>query len=463
MLGRAWKAAGVRSRTTLVSVLVVGGVLLPGFLGLAELTESRIEDSIASSTLTRALDVAALAGADALGGEIVTLSANQLIQVVAEGGVIAASPGLEGAPPIADARVPPGTTEEIAVAESVFERIERRSPLIEDESPYVVIASGYESASGPGVVLVASSLSPAEAAVNALWPLLWIGFPIALVAVGATVWVLTGWALRPVDAMREQADAISSAALSRRLPVPESRDEIRRLAETLNHMLERLESAAVRQRRFVSDASHELKTPLATIRTMLEVAEGDPGFEDWAELMAGLKREDERLETLTHDLLTLARIDEGGVVPAANEVNLDQVLGRVAKRTAETFPELTVDTSGIQAARVLGDGAALERLFWNLGSNAARYGNTRVWFECLESARGVVARVADDGPGIPPEERERVFERFVRLDESRGRHEGGTGLGLPVVRAIAQSHGGVVRVVESAGTTVEVVLPAIRT
>ncbi|MCP4246972.1 MAG: hypothetical protein GY778_07970, partial [bacterium] len=161
------------------------------------------------------------AGADALTGEVVTLSANQLIQVVTGGGVIAASPGLDGVPPIADVSVAADTTEEIEVAEAVFEAVEQQSPFIEDESPYLVVARGYESASGPGVVLVASSLAPAEAAVNALRPLLWIGYPITLAVVGLTVWFLTGWALRPVDAMRREADAISAAALSRRLPVPE--------------------------------------------------------------------------------------------------------------------------------------------------------------------------------------------------------------------------------------------------
>ncbi|MBT8165780.1 MAG: hypothetical protein KJO97_09550, partial [Acidimicrobiia bacterium] len=220
-LRRAWSAAGVRARTTLVSVVVVGVVFLIGLLVIGDQAEKRLEDSIVSATETRALDVANLAEADALDEGIVTLSATQLIQVIEDGVVIAASPGLGDLPPMAAIEVRPGVTEEVDVAEAVFEAIEERSRFVEDESPYVVLARGYASDDGSGVVLVASSLSPAEAAGNALRALLWIGFPLALASVGLTVWFLTGWALRPVEAMRDEADAISAAALARRLPVPE--------------------------------------------------------------------------------------------------------------------------------------------------------------------------------------------------------------------------------------------------
>jgi signal transduction histidine kinase len=462
-LRRAWSATGVRARATLVSVVVVGAVLLLGLFVLADRTESRLKDSIVSATETRVIDVAALAAAGGLGADVVTLSSNQLIQVVEQGVVVAASPGLQGIAPLAAIDVAPGITERIEVAEAVFEAVEEQARFIEDESPYVVLAGGYQTPAGRGVVLVASSLSPAEAAVNTLRPMLWIGFPITLAAVGATVWFLTGWALRPVEAMREEADAISAAALSRRLPAPESQDEVRRLADTLNRMLDRLEAASISQRQFVSDASHELKTPLATMRTMIEVAQDDPDFDSWSDLLAGLKREDERIEGLVTDLLTLARYDEGAVGGSREEVDIDQVLGRVADRTARAAPDVVVDSSGIEPARVLGNAAALERLFWNLSLNAARYGNSRVALSCHKEDGKVVARVVDDGPGIVAVDHDRVFERFVRLDEARGRDAGGTGLGLPVARAVARSHGGDVRIVESTtGTTIEVELPSVR-
>jgi signal transduction histidine kinase len=458
---RTWAAAGVRARTTAVAIVVVGVVVALGLLGLADRTRERLEDSITSAAETRALDVAALAEADAVSGEIVTITSDQLIQVVANGEVIAASPGLDGLPPLIEADTAPGLTEEVKVAEAVFEAIEEQSPLVEDESPYIVIARGYQSTATTGVVLVASSLSPAEAAVGALRPLLIIGFPVAMVVVGLLVWALTGWALRPVEAMREEADAISATALSRRLPVPESKDEIGRLADTLNRMLDRLESSSQRQRRFVSDASHELKTPLATMRTMLEVAGEDPDFGDWNQLLAGLRQEGARIEGLVGDLLALARFDEG-VALSAHEVDLDQVIGRVAEQTSAGFPAVRFDTDDIDAARVMGDVSTLERMFSNLASNAARHASGRVSFSCGPVGRTVIARVADDGPGIAGEDRERVFERFVRLDEARGRPEGGTGLGLAVARAIARTHGGDIRVADSdTGAVLEVSLPAV--
>ena len=261
--------------------------------------------------------------------------------------------------------------------------------------------------------------------------------------------------------MRDEADTISAVAMSRRLPVPASDDEIGRLAETLNRMLDRLESASVRQRQFVSDASHELKTPLAIMRTMLEVAAEDPGFDDWPGLMAGLKREEERMNSLVGDLLTLARFDEGAI-DTHNEVHLDQVLGRVVERTKGTYPAIKVSAAGIDAVRVYGDPNALERLFTNLGMNAGRFAETGVEFSCTERNGSVIAEVLDDGQGIPTDDRERIFERFVRLDESRERDAGGTGLGLAVARAIARAHGGGIRVADSdSGTRIEVMLPGV--
>jgi len=455
-----WAAAGVRARTTLVAIVVVGVVLALGFVLLTNRTRARLEDSITSAAETRALDVAALAEAGALPGTILSASAEQHVQVVIGDEVIAATFGLDLFPPLVADRPAPGASVKIALPEAVFQAIEDQSGLVEDESPYLLVARGYERAGEAGAVLVASSLDAAAAAVNALQPLLWIGWPITLVVVGATVWFLTGWALRPVEAMSEEADAISASALARRLPVPKANDEIRHLAATLNLMLSRLEGSAIRQRQFVSDASHELKTPLATMQTMLEVAAGDPEFADWHHLLAGLHRENDRMEGLVSDLLALARFDEGAPVAVREEVDLDQVLGRVAEQTGRQFPGIAFDTGGIRPVRVIGDGRALERLLSNVATNAARHAVKQVAFSCSADGDEACVLVVDDGPGIAAADRERVFERFVRLDEARGRPEGGTGLGLAVARAIARTHGGDVRVVESpTGAALQVRVP----
>lgn len=455
-----WRSAGVRARTTAVAVVVVGIVLAGGFVLLADQTRMRLEDSIIDAAQTRALDVAALAEAGALPGTILSAGAEQHVQVIRADAVVAATFGLEGFPPLAPLRPAAGEVLWTDLPEEVFHEIEEQSEFIEDESPYILVARGYSGPEGDGTVLVASSIDAASTAVNTLQPLLWIGWPITLAAVGATVWFLTGWAMRPVAAMSAEADAISASAMERRLPVPGSGDEIHHLARTLNGMLDRLEAAATRQRRFVSDASHELKTPLATVRTMLEVA-NEPGFDDWEELLGGLRREGARMEALVADLLVLARFDEVAAVSPRREVDVDQVLGRVAEGTALRNPGLAVDTSGIEPVRVTGEPGALERLFTNLASNAARHAAGRVGFTSRRDGGGAVVLVTDDGPGIPEEERDRVFERFVRLDEARDRPGGGTGLGLAVARAIARGHGGEVTVRDGApGAVLHVWLPA---
>ena len=441
-------------------MVVVGLVLALGFVLIIDRTRARLEDSIVEAAETRAGDVAALAEADALPGTIISAGDEQHVQVVEGGAVVAATFVLDRFPPLATLEPAPGETASLDLPEAVFEAIEEETGLIEDEGPYVLVARGYQRDGMKGAVLVASSLDEAASAVNALRPLLWVGWPATLAAVALTVWFLTGWALRPVQAMSEEADEISGDALDRRLPVPASADEVRHLAATLNRMLGRLESAATAQRQFVSDASHELKTPLATVRTMVEVAAADPDFDDWQSLLEGLRHENERMGTLVADLLALARFDEAAPAVRREDVDLDQVLGRVAERTSRLHANIVIDRSGIAAARVVGDEAALERLFGNLATNAARHATSRVVFTLRSDGPWVTASISDDGPGIPASERTRVFERFVRLDEARDRPEGGTGLGLAVARAIARTHGGDVRVVDSAtGASLEVRLP----
>jgi signal transduction histidine kinase len=219
-------------------------------------------------------------------------------------------------------------------------------------------------------------------------------------------------------------------------------------------MLDRLESSAVRQREFVSDASHELRSPVASIRTELEVALRDPAAADWLAVASNALAENERLERLVDDLLTLARLDEGSV-PAAEDVDLEDVAREEASRLRDA--RVTLDCT---PARVHGNREQLARAVRNLLENASRYAEERISVEVSAEGGDAVVAVADDGPGIPAADRERVFERFTRLDEDRARKGGGVGLGLALVRAIAEAHGGRASAVEDgSGARLVVRLP----
>ena len=242
------------------------------------------------------------------------------------------------------------------------------------------------------------------------------------------------------------------------MPVPPSGDEVAALATTMNEMLDRLEDASTRQRRFVSDASHELRSPVASIRTQLEVAMLRPERADWPVVAERVLAEDARLEQAVADLVDLARLDEGAPMTEQAEVDLDEVVLEECSRTRQ----VPVDVSGVSGGRVRGRSDALARTVRNLVDNAARHAESRVTVTLQTVDDTVELVVADDGPGIPVEDRVRVFERFTRLDEGRARDAGGMGLGLAVVKATVERHGGNVTIDDAAphGARFVVRLPA---
>ena len=281
--------------------------------------------------------------------------------------------------------------------------------------------------------------------------------PILAVALALLVWWLVGRALRPVGAIISQADRITTRTLHERVPESGADDEIADLARVVNDMLDRIEGGVSRQRQFVADASHELRTPLASIRAAAELSQSIDDPDRRGELAGDVLAEVDRIDDLVEDLLSLARFDEAPH-DRSEVVDLRSVVEEVVARTAETGSiEVVVSASPVDVA---GDRRQLERVVENLVANAVRHAETRVSISVQAQARQAIVVVTDDGPGIRDEDRERVFERFVRLDESRAR--GGFGLGLSIVRAIVRGHGG--RVVVAApppggGTSVEVVLP----
>jgi signal transduction histidine kinase len=314
---------------------------------------------------------------------------------------------------------------------------------------------------GTVTVAVASPLDSAQRSAQTLGRGLWLLTILLTFGVGALAWIIAGRALRPVEAIRSQVLSISGSTMDRRVPVPAGRDEVRRLAETMNEMLDRLESASNRQREFVSDASHELRSPVAAMHTDLEVALRDPDRADWPALASRLLAENERLGTLVDDLLELARLEEGRVEVAQAPVDLDElILADVARRTGP----VRFDATGVSGGRVLGTTRQLGQVVRNLLDNASRHANGLVRVAVLTTGAEVRMTVDDDGPGIEPDDRERVFDRFTRLDAGRARDAGGSGLGLALVKRIVEAHGGHVRATDvdgaPTGARFEVRLPA---
>jgi signal transduction histidine kinase len=286
------------------------------------------------------------------------------------------------------------------------------------------------------VVLYAAPLAAVDAAQNTVLYYLLFGVPILILVVGAATYIFAGRALQPVEAMRNQVASMSEKDLAQRVPVPLARDEVGRLAETMNAMIGRLEDAQGVQRRFVADASHELRSPLSTIGAGLELLQetsGDPGT------VKALRGETVRLGRLVDDLLLLARADERGIQPRREEVDLDEIVE--LERTRPSDGEVRVEVRA-EHVRVVGDRGQLIRVLRNLVDNAYRHASSHVSVTLTRDGELAALDVADDGPGVPAEDRSRVFERFVRLDDARARADGGSGLGLAIVAEVVTAHGG---------------------
>lgn len=288
----------------------------------------------------------------------------------------------------------------------------------------------YVVATGPSAAI--------EQAVDTLRTTLWWAVPALLVLVAGIAWLVTGRALRPVDTIRAEVDSISSSSLDRRVSEPRARDEVGRLARTMNDMLDRLQDASVRQQQFVSDASHELRSPVAAMRATGEVALAHPDQADWPVVVRRMLVEDDRMEQIVTDLLDLARGEQPELPDTV--VDVDDIALDEAQRARTSG--MRVESSRISAGRVRGSREQLVRVVRNLLDNATRHAASAVRITLLSDDTNVTLTVEDDGDGIPPEDRERVFERFTRLDEGRARDAGGLGLGLAMVRTIAERHGG---------------------
>lgn len=415
----------MRGRTTLGATVVVAVALLIGAFSFYGVLSASIHGSTERAAEQRLEELTERAGGP--GGKDIDALDDEILQIIgADGSVRAASE---------DAREKLGST-----------------PLPVDDDPQTTTVDGEtvlvvsEDIERDQTLVLAVSMEDDAETLATVATLLAIALPLLLLLVAVTTWSVVGRALRPVELIREEVDGITAERLHQRVPVPETADEIAALATTMNGMLDRLDAAATAQRRFVSDASHELRSPLATIRQHAELAQAHPDVTSIGELAEVVSEEGLRLQGIVESLLLLARLDEGASTHD-EAVDLDDIaLGEVRRLRAAG---IDVDGSGIHAARVHGDPRLLGQLVRNLADNAVRHSRGRVAIGVTPSDGYVFVTIEDDGTGVPAEERERIFERFVRLDEARSRDAGGSGLGLAIARGIAASSHGTLTVDDS--------------
>jgi signal transduction histidine kinase len=449
---RFLRRLGLRLRVTVVAVLTVGIALVVGAVLLVGLLRGRLDTAATTAATLRARDVGALAEAGAIPRQLALPGEESaFVQVIDKAGtVIASTENIDGEPAITTRR-PSGTTPlpmTITVA-----------PLDQQDSMRVVALNATTSA-GVVTVYAGESLENAHDTTSAIVTVLIVGLPLLVLIVAGVTWWAVGRTLRPVRRITRTMAAITASDLHRRVDVPPARDEIGQLALTVNETLGRLDTSVEQQRRFVADASHELRGPLAALRADLEISVTHPERTTWNDVARDTLSDVERLQHLTEDLLLLARLDSPQE-RAHQPVDLAEIVTESTR--AIQRDDIEVNLVGVDGrAMVDGDPEQFHRMVRNLMHNAEEHAEHRVTVTVTNGASTVRLQIADDGPGIPVDQRRTVFERFVRLDTARTRDTGGTGLGLAIVNDVVTSHGGSITVTDSDphGATFTIELPA---
>ena len=430
---------GIRLRVVLTATVVVAVALGISGVSLVLLLQHSLLASLDAGLEARAKDITILAAAGGLPSTISNAGEeSSLIQVVdSSNTVIAATDNVQGQDPIlAGPPAGPGiqSVDQVPVGSGQFR----------------VAADTVQLPGGKGWVYVAASLSQVDSAVASLTMLFAVGLPLVLLVVVGALWRAVGQVLHPVEAIRLRASTIGGADLSQRVPVPNSGDEIASLATTMNEMLERLESAARRQGQFLGDASHELRSPLAALRAQVDVAVAHPDAPGSADVLSRVQDQVARMSTLIDDLLFLARSTETAPHDLTGVVDLDELLIAELHRLRE-HDAPAIELLSVQAARVRGSERDIARLLRNLGDNAREHALSTVTLGLAVTEGTAEFTIEDDGPGIPVQDRERVFERFTRLDVARARTaHGGAGVGLAIARQIVEDHGGTIAITDRA-------------
>jgi len=424
------RVGSVRIRTTVAAATVVGIALFGVSFWLVEHQRSSLTENIQSTAVLRAQDLVSALQEGTLPTDLaVQVEDSSFVQVINDQDqVVAASINITGEPPI---------DPHMVDTDKLFFHTIHDSPA--GDSAFRVVAISTSTSAGTFTIYVGASLEPVTDGTNSLTSALFIAMPLLVLLVGLITWQVVGLALRPVEEITQQVFEITANDLHRRVPEPTANDEISNLAKTMNKMLERLDRSDQQQRAFIGNVSHELRSPLAGIRAQLEVHQAHPNTADWNDVARDVLDEVARMDQLISDMLLLATVDAGHTHISFGIVEIDQVVMGEVKKIQQNSA-ITFDTSVVLPARVQGSELHLARLIRNLLENAERFAHTTIRVHVLRDADSVRVEIADDGPGIPVDALELIFERFTRLDESRARPDGGAGLGLSVVREIAALH-----------------------
>ena len=440
----------LRLRLTLITAGVLAFALTAGAFLLVRLLESGRVEALDAAATSRVLTVADLVRTDRLPDALGVAQPGEVVQILAlDGSVLATSSNASLTLPVVTPEVVAQLLAEagehgdgsgaavsapsVLTAASAYSGQARVAAVL--TNGWTADESGQGDAGERVLVVAAVPLGDVSETVHALTLALAVAVPILVLGLGALVWLVLGRALRPVEELRLAADAVAESGGPGSLPVPSS-GELGALAATLNSMLDRLDASAKRQSAFVADAAHELRSPIASLTTAIEVATTHPESCPREELLTDLSADVSRMGSLVEDLLVLARVGSRRINP--REIDLAAVVARSREEslTAQTSSGVGLQILGSGVAR--GDAAASQRVVRNLLANALRHASAQV---TVVIADGEV-RVSDDGAGIAPADRERVFERFVRLDAAREREAGGSGLGLAMARELAREQGG---------------------
>ncbi|MFI0351412.1 sensor histidine kinase [Actinomadura sp. 9N407] len=422
-------AAVVFSTASVVLLSTVPGNLREASQTRAELVARRVASQVRTGRLPRTVQITSVAPRRAF-----------VVQVIGPNG--RAVGGTEGM--VRRGRI--ARFEPDGYERTVTREIEVRMPG-HGADGYLAVALWVRAPDGPRLVYTAVNLADVNRALTWIYLLVYVGTPVLVLTVALVAWFAVGLTLRPVRRIRRELEEISGQNLSRRVPVPDSGDEIAKLAATTNATLERLERSAEAQRRFVSDASHELRSPITALHTQLEVDGAYPEETDWPGANRRALKAIARLAAIVDELLVLARLD-AGANPDRRVVDVSGLAAeQIERRTNGRVP---VHGDLASDAPVLGSPIQLERVLTNLLDNAVRHAAERVDLQVEADGTEVVVTVTDDGDGIPEQDRERVFERFTRLAEGRRLDRGGSGLGLPLAREIAAAHGGSLEIADHA-------------